>query len=187
MTLREASDKLNQNPLIQKLYDIFNISRSDGTNDNSVLKCMELTGGAVIDILMDRTPKDFDFLMIHESILSRLSDLGFHFISDTSTAMTFSHDKISQRIQFIKTPVDEFDYTISCSLFNIGHKRLIAFDHISFNSKILVPRNWKSKKSMISALKRYPHYINKGFTLPEVTYQSLLNKALNHQEYKINS
>lgn len=183
MTILEAKLKLNGNHIIGKLKESFLKIRNNGTVDDSIIHYMLLTGGAIIDILHDRTPKDFDFINIPTHVIEQLPDCGYDFISDSSTAMTFRHRGLGYTIQILKTNIEDFDFTISASLYYL-HGRNLKIDIVSFNTNTLIPNNWDSRTSVISALRRIPHYRDKGFNISDVTYQSLLNKALK-QEYNI--
>jgi hypothetical protein len=137
---------------------------------------IELVGGAVIDILENRIPKDYDVVGFNVSEFKKLKDLGFEFKYDSKTATTFYFgDKI---IQFLKTTKDTFDYTISQSSYSLSSNSL-TIDELSFNSKLLIPtiHTWENKGKSLNALKRTINYAKKGYSLPEETFISLLNNV----------
>jgi len=137
---------------------------------------IELVGGAIVDILENRTPKDYDIVGFNVSEFKKLKDLGFEFKYDSKTATTFSFgDNI---IQFLKTTKETFDYTISQGTYSLRDNNLII-DELSFNTKLLIPtiHTWENKGKSLNALKRIVNYNKKGYTLPEETYISLLNNV----------
>jgi len=135
---------------------------------------IELVGGAIIDILEDRIPKDYDFIGITNNDFAKLTELGFVFSHDSKTAFSFTFEDYS--IQFLKGIKSEFDYTISTSSYSI-HSETLTIDEISFTQKKLIPTafTYEKKHKSINALKRVLHYNKKGYSLPEETYISLLN------------
>lgn len=138
-----------------------------------------LIGGAVVDLLENKKPKDYDFLITNPTSLKidilKLMDEGFKYISDSRTAITLCKD--TTKVQFVKIQPEFFDYTISQANYNINSKRL-SIDRVSFDNKLLIPVNYE-KRNVISSLQRLPHWQEKGYTLPRVTYNSLLNVLTN--------
>jgi hypothetical protein len=163
MNYENQKEKIKNLPFIQALKEFKKWGNT-----------IELVGGAVIDILEDRTPKDYDFTGININDLPKLSELGFVFSHDSKTAFSFTFEDYS--IQFLKGIKSEFDYTISTSSYNVSNESLII-DEISFAKKILIPNafTYEKKHKSINALKRVLHYNKKGYTLPDETYISLLN------------
>lgn len=153
--------KISEHPVVKQLAEIF-LSRSD----------VHLIGGAVLDIMEDREIKDFDLLGWGSDATKILVENGFIFVSDTKTAITF--EKESVVVQLIKITKEEFDFTISQTRFVFRSKNLVV-DEVSFDSKILIPVSYEKRGQVMATLKRIPHYIKKGYKMPEVTYLSLLN------------
>ena len=133
-----------------------------------------LTGGAIIDILDGKEPKDYDFVGVHENFVEKYIESGFNYKSKTKTAITL--EKEGKTIQFLRTDISTFDFKISQAKYDIK-KKTLEIDKVSFNQKILIPTNHTFEKvgKTLNALKRVPHYERKGYKLPEATYLSLLN------------
>ncbi len=136
---------------------------------------VELIGGAVIDILEGRKPKDYDFKPGYTPTTEKLE---LEYLYETKTAKTFK-TKDGLTIQFLKTNSQDFDFTISQSKIRIDYKKqmTLEIDHISFDNKILIPTEfaWKEKSKAINSLKRIPHWRKKGYIIADETYLSLLN------------
>lgn len=148
-----------------------------------------LTGGAVIDILEGRKPKDYDFIF-NTNLDKALSNHGeLQYVSNTSVTYKI-HGVI---VQLLYKSTEDFPYTIEQAKYNINNKSLIDFCDTSFNNKILIPTILK-KSGFISsnftaydALIRVPHWGKKGYKLPEITYKSLLNKLADIKETREDS
>lgn len=136
-----------------------------------------LIGGAVVDILEDRVPKDFDFLQAetNNSFLQNLLDNGFEFICSTKTADTYRHNKNGMVVQMVKTLIQDFDFKISQAKFKFDSRReYLKIDTASFENKTLIPTGFDSKKRALNSLMRIPHWRKKGYDIHEKTYLSLL-------------
>lgn len=156
--------KLSEDDVIQSFVAIFGDVRSyDG---------LRLVGGAVIDIIDNRKPKDYDFLGWNQSIIDKFMDNGYRYVGDTKTAITLIKDAVV--VQFLKTDLDRFEFTISQSTYRLFSKTL-AIDKTSYDTKILKPTTWNSKTIILDALKRIPHWRKKGFNIKDSTYFSMLN------------
>ena len=136
----------------------------------------KLTGGAIIDILEGRKPNDYDFISFSESELDRL---GFEFVHETRTAKTYKGKK-GVKVQVLKTSIEDFDFTISQSIYSIRNKKTekdLKIDITSFNMKTLIPceKSWFVKRNAMASLYRIPHYKKKGYTIEDITYHSLLS------------
>lgn len=153
--------KISEHPVVKQLAEVF-INRSD----------VHLIGGAVLDIMEDREIKDFDLLGWGGNTAEILVKNGFTFVSDTKTAVTFEKEDVI--LQLLKITKEEFDFTISQTRFNFRSK-ILNVDEVSFDSKILIPVSYERRGQVMATLKRIPHYLKKGYRIPEVTYLSLLN------------
>lgn len=142
--------------------------------DNFKYRTIDIVGGSVIDILEDRTPKDYDIIGLTINDSKKLKEIGFEFQYDSKTAITFKFNEII--IQLLKTELSTFDFTISQSKYSINDNGL-SVDEYSFSTKKLIPtaHTWESKSKSLNALKRTVHYLKKGYVLPEETFLSLLN------------
>lgn len=133
---------------------------------------LQLVGGAVIDILEDRKPKDFDFIKWSENNISTFVEAGFEYQYETKSAKTYKKGDIT--IQFINTPLENFDFKISQAYYDFKAKTL-TIDEISFDNKILIPVCFENKRNAFNSLRRIPHWKNKGYKINDMTYLSLLN------------
>lgn len=142
---------------------------------------IKLVGGAVIDIIEGRKVKDYDFLNFspHDA-----KQLGFKYSHDSKTATTYINDKSANlisgdfTIQALKTDINDFDFKISQSTLSWGYQQKLnlLLDEDSFKSKVLIPaeKSWTEKKNALNSLRRIVHWKNKGYTINDVTYLSLL-------------
>jgi len=133
-----------------------------------------LIGGAVIDILEDRVPKDFDFMIPDKKVIQKLEEVGFVYQYETKSSLTYKRENII--IQFISTPLENFDFKISQANYLIKSMELEICE-ISFKNKILIPVDFESKRNAFNSLRRIPHWMKKGYKMREMTYLSLLNVA----------
>ena len=161
--------------------DINNLENNRNLNElsESIKYNNILVGGAVVDLLENKKPKDYDFLITNETSLNidilKLIGKGYKYVNDSKTAITLCKDSIV--VQFVKIKPEFFDYTISQTSYNIKSKKM-TIDRVSFDNKLLIPVSYE-KRNAISALQRYPHWQKKGYTLPDITYNSLLNVFTN--------
>lgn len=135
---------------------------------------VKLVGGAVIDILENRKPKDYDFFSLS---LSEANKLGFTYSHDTKTATTYVKGDLT--IQSLKTDISDFDFKVSQATltWNYQKKLTLILDETSFTNKVLIPaeKSWTERKNALNSLKRIPHWKKKGYTISDETYLSLLN------------
>ena len=135
---------------------------------------IKLVGGAVVDILEGRKVKDYDFLKFSSHDAKKL---GFKYSHDSKTATTYLKDGLV--IQALKTDSNDFDFKISQSQLSFNYKKNLSLniDEISFDNKLLIPVNksWLEKKNALNSLRRIVHWKNKGYTINDVTYLSLLS------------
>lgn len=138
-----------------------------------------LVGGAVVDIIEGRTPKDYDFIGF-ETRANKLYEAGFNFVGETKTAKTFEKD--GHTIQILKTDKDDFDFTISQSTVNLK-SLVVIVDMMSLENKILIPprNSFHNKQNALNSLRRIVHWKQKGYSIPDSTYLSLLG-VLNKSE-----
>lgn len=131
-------------------------------------------GGAVIDILEGRKVKDYDLTYITDS---DLKTLGFEYCYETKTAKTYKKGDII--LQKLKTASEDFDFKISQTALSVTHTKNFDLQicENSFNKKILIPcdKAWTEPKNALNSLRRIPHYKNKGYTIDDITYLSLLS------------
>lgn len=163
---------------------------------------IRLVGGAVIDIADGRTPKDYDF--IDNDFFSKY--LTLNHVSKTAETFTYNHKSGPIKIQFLKTKTEDFDFTVARNNIRIvAKKKSLSLDTMSdnqfsmnidlfdilfsvtstlpdcssYNSRILIPSSFDKKENCYNSLLRFKHWEKKGFTLPDVTYYSLLSSLAN--------
>lgn len=140
-----------------------------------------LTGGAIVDILEDRKPKDYDLFYKREGgqdLMNVFHETGWTFVSGTKTAITFKKDDLV--VQILTNGPDYFCYTIEQGKINFSISNPNFYiDKVSFDTKILIPTNYSfnHKAVAVNALARIYHWYNKGYVLPEKSYLSLLKRA----------
>jgi hypothetical protein len=158
-------DKLKNSKVIKELKEIFLAA------DNVTAK---LVGGAVVDILEGRVPKDYDIIIPYNKSRAVVALIinGFDFKYKTSTSETFKKGDIV--LQIISNSPSNFDFTISSSEYTINNEQL-TIDEISFNKKTLIPNVFTDKKAALNSLSRIPHWVKKGYSIENSTYFSLLN------------
>lgn len=134
-----------------------------------------LVGGAVIDILYGKKPKDYDFINIAPIVLS---NLNFKYFYETATAITYKRESDGVIIQRLKTSIDVFDFKISRSKI-IGDNEYseysldIDIDADSYLNKLLIPQSYEPQAAL-NSLMRIPHWRKKGYEIHDMTYYSLL-------------
>jgi len=169
--MTEEQEKLfRADPLIKILLE------TEGLNS------VKLVGGAVSDILEGRVPKDYDFEF---NYFPDVDKLGLEYQYETKTAKTFKKEDLI--IQQLKTTIAEFDFKISQSVLSIPNSKKIGLtlDKNSFDNKVLIPTDicWIEKKKALNALRRVVHWRNKGYTISDMTYLSLLSVVAKNNNY----
>jgi len=135
---------------------------------------INLVGGAVVDLLEGRKPKDYDLKCnIISSEIDFAKTLGLKYKWETKTATTYERENIV--VQFLKTDIKDFDFKISQSKLEFGTKQNLIVDNVSFENKILIPVNFTDRYRILNALKRKVHWEKKGYRMEDQTYLSLLN------------
>lgn len=182
--------KIRNNSTIVKLTKILSGRPKDDSSYASIFDTsttLKLTGGAVTDIMDGRKPKDYDFVGWTDKTVERLLDGGFIFVSETKTAKTFKKGYIV--VQLLHTFIENFEYTISQATYAINSRSRheknntlglkvygrLEIDELSYIDKVLIPVNFHDRGQVYSCLARLPKWQAKGYTLPEMTYLSLLN------------
>lgn len=168
LELKERKEKISKDKVVESLMELFKNKWSN----------VLLVGGAVIDIIEDRKPKDYDIIGVSDMKMKLLQESGFKFQYDSKTATTFKKGDII--VQVLKNKISDFDYTISQSRFSLNNGELVM-DDLSFRTKILKPVSY-NKKQAYNALSRFPHWRKKGYLLPDETYASLLNSVSNKRQ-----
>lgn len=167
---------------------VLNIFREELSNTVEVI----LTGGAVVDILENRVPKDYDFK--YNSFLKlKLDEVAtFKYISNTA----ITYDLKGYTIQLLRRKPEDFAFTIEQGEYEIISKNLKHFDEQSFKTKKLVPttlsnkfpkgffergREVNEKTSATESLMRLPHWKKKGYEIDDLTYYTLIKLVSNYK------
>jgi hypothetical protein len=137
------------------------------------ISSINLIGGAVIDILEGRTPKDYDTIGGLDLYKNKL---GLEFQYETKTAKTYKTGDLI--IQDLKTQKEDFDFKISQATLKVDYNKKLSLqiDADSFDNKTLLPceRCWTEKSNALKALQRVVHWHKKGYEINDITYLSLL-------------
>lgn len=163
----ELLKKLQDHPVIQSFYDLL----SESTYNN-----VYVVGGAVVDILEDREPKDWDLMGFTNVTKESFERAGYVFQYESNTSSTYKKDDIV--VQFLKLDINKFEFKISQSKYFIKRKEM-EVHNASFTTKSLVPTDLKDPKMALNSLRRIPHWERKGYHIHNTTYQTLLNAVAN--------
>lgn len=169
-TAQEQKHLLDNHPTIQMFRELFK-------DRYSVFK---LVGGAVVDILEGKEPKDWDFTTMGPE---PLLDAGFEHQYTTKTAATYKKENIT--VQILTTNPNDFEFKISQAQYEITKQKL-EIDEQSFKHKTLIPTSFEPQ-SALNSLRRIPHWIKKGYRIHELTYQSLLNSVAGSKNKMLSS
>lgn len=131
-----------------------------------------LTGGAIIDIIDGRKPKDYD-IVVGEHKADVFKKAGFKFHHDSSTAITLKRGSVV--VQLLKNNITHFCFKIEQARYVFVENKLYM-DEDSFDNRLLIPVSYDERKAK-NALFRIPLWRRKGFEIPDITYLSLLNVA----------
>lgn len=151
----------------------------------------QLVGGAVIDILEDRVPKDYDFIF-SETLKKKLDEISeFKYVSKTS----FTYEYNGFLLQLLRKNKCNFPFTIEKSQYCINSGTITTLDMASFNNKTLIPTamiggfvdGYCEVKSAREALLRIPHWVRKGYKINDITYFSLINIVTKQNSIGVNS
>lgn len=151
----------------------------------------KLVGGAVVDIYLDRNPRDYDFEDINID-----DDFIYDYESNTSTTYRF----MGETLQMLKNQRSNFPYKIQQSMisyenvkeedkdnFEENLNRLkIHFDYPSLSQKRLIPNN-RTNIDNSGFLYCLPKWLAKGFTIHEIEYKTRLNAFLKNVQAKTGS
>lgn len=141
-----------------------------------------LVGGAVVDIIDGRTPKDYDIIVDDSeiNILNKLSlkpDFEFLYNSPSSTTFLF---KKKYEVQFIKSKSEDFYFLNERNSFILKDKRfgalftsLIETKMLAVNSEAMLNQRFTASQFGI----RVRHWERKGYKISDVSYDSAIRKA----------
>lgn len=164
--MTEQQEKLfRDDPFIKSVFEIKELVK------------ITLTGGAVIDILEGRKPKDYD---LRPTIPQYIQRMGLVYMYDSKTATTYKKDNFT--VQVLKTAMEDYDFKISQASLTIENngKLELKIEEDSFNHKILIPcdKAWTDKRNAFNCLQRIPHWKKKGYNISDTTYLSLLGVSI---------
>jgi|SRR5690606_7814550 len=190
MTELQMIEKLESHPVIKQFMEI--IAKANENKKYSYIEA-HLIGGAVVDILDDRDPKDYDFETTDLSFSNFINDnKDFVFMYETKTAKTYNFNGII--IQLLKVPTTQFEFKISQSKFiiqngKIGYKKeleanTIHIDRVSFDQQQLIPTSFDDLRVVRDCLMRIPHWHRKGYHIRDETYLSLVRAAFSLKSNK---
>lgn len=168
MKTEELQAKIENHPVVKILDEII----------TKEVIITHLTGGAIIDILDGRNPKDYD-VIASRPLKECLIKNGFSIQYETATSITFKREDII--VQELKRQlVDEFDFRIASAKYKLGSniKNKLSIDIDDYKNRTLVPNRW-DKESIINSLYRLPHWSKKRFGVREETYLSMIRKLSN--------
>lgn len=160
-----------QDKVIKELLDYY--------VEKPLYSTLDLVGGAVIDLLEGRKPKDYDFIGGGNAFKKVLEELGYKWAYETKTSSTYKKESIA--VQILKTKKTEFDFKISQASFSLTKTRKLDVDELSFNNKVLIPLSFDNKTMVVNSLKRKIHWEKKGYRMPDETYLSLCNALYKNQ------
>lgn len=172
--LNNFEKKLRSNEVLKDLKKLL--------EDNNFCDSFFLTGGAVIDILEDREPKDFDIVSTSSlnNILTKsqeVPDLKLIYTSRTAITFLFKHKHI---IQVLKKSTEDFKFTIEKSMYSIKKEKLIDFCYHSFLSKNLIPNDTPFEEGSVTKKNfkiRLEKWKSKGYKIHKKTEMSYLKWA----------
>lgn len=167
----ERVEKLKNDPVVKYIMEVW---KGKGRCDS-----LWLTGGAVIDILEGREPKDYDFLCgspMHSENLKRALSLGLIYGYSSTKAVTF-FTKDGKMVQVLRTHKEDFPFTIEQSSFSIRNGTLTICE-ASFKSKKLIPNHDLAMSGKLS-LERFKcrknKWESKGYSMHPITNTSYTN------------
>lgn len=140
---------------------------------------LKLTGGAVIDILEGRKPKDYDFININKNELERfylkVPDLKFLYSSKSANTFLYKDKYI---LQSLNSDIEDFPFTIEQSSFDLKKGKLERFSTMSYFSKTLIPNDGRFQGRVITDKNfkaRIKKWEGKGFKMPDITKKSYMS------------
>jgi len=170
--LEEYSKKIEEDKVIRIL--------SAEAKRLKVCSSLKLTGGAIVDILDGRTPKDYDFIVresgeLYQKLLKYLAAApSWEFLYNTSTSYTFKF-KGEYIVQFLTTDTSLFQFEIERGIYCIKNSKLETFDHIGYKRKTLIV-NKEVTQERSQFKKRIRHWSKKRYTLPEQSRASQMRR-----------
>lgn len=185
MNKEELEKKISNDPVIKdfiRMVKEYNSEKSTNGNHQQPI----LIGGAVVDILEGRKPKDYDFKGRSNGHIEIFRRNGFVFAYESQTSITLTKGDIV--VQFLKRDPLTFDFKISQASFNL-HKEELKIDEDSFKSKTLIPLTFDKSQvdRALNSLRRVPHWVRKGYSIHNKTYQTLLSIVVKNNKKGIES
>lgn len=138
---------------------------------------MQLTGGAINDILSGKSPKDYDFEYNSDFEKKMKESDKFKLLYTSKSAITYEYH--SNIIQLLHKERKDYPYTIEQTRYNVRNGDLVDFDHQSFEQKILIPNKRAYDEIAIarSVLRRLLKWQDKGYKIDYRSYGSIIKVA----------
>ena len=168
---KEAEGILKDHPVVKELRETI-LTMSKGSH-------AYLVGGAVVDILEGRKPKDYDFNVsfCEEGWVKINNNPDFRFLYNSATATTYLF-KGKHIVQILEKQSDHFPFFIEKIKYDVVKETIYtlnSFTEVSFNSKRLIPYRAIFREGSIThkAYKqRVKRWKQKGYRIPNITYKS---------------
>lgn len=160
----KLEEKLKNDPGVKALKAII--------EEEKLCDSFKLTGGAVIDILEGRRPKDYDVYTTYNSYseisrkLGHRADVKLLYTSETSITLLIKSEFV---LQLLKGTIGSFNFEIEMSEFSLGSGKLSNFDYLGYREKRLVINERCTKKIPKYRIK---HWKKKGYTINPITLKS---------------
>lgn len=138
---------------------------------------MQLTGGAINDILSGKSPKDYDFEYNSEFEKKMKESDKFKLLYTSKSAITYEYH--ANIIQLLHKERKDYPYTIEQARFDVRSGGLHDFDHQSFEQKILIPNKRAYNEIAIAraVLRRLLKWQDKGYKIDYRSYGSIIKVA----------
>lgn len=143
---------------------------------------VRLTGGAVVDILEGRVPRDYDLFLnsTHMSDKEILKKVEFiphlKLTSLSTTAISFAYKGLL--VQILRKQPEKYFFTIEQSNYDIKNSRIESFCYMSYRQKRLIPNELIFKEGAVNkkAYKfRIKRWAEKGYSIDKLTKRSYMS------------
>lgn len=168
------SDKLAQDPGVRTIKDLM--------EKNKWCNTVRLTGGAVVDILEGRVPRDYDLFlnsshMSDKEILKKVEFIPhLKLTSLSTTAISFTYKGLL--VQILRKQPEKYFFTIEQSNYDIKNSRIESFCYMSYRQKRLIPNELIFNEGAVNkkAYKfRIKRWAEKGYSIDKLTKRSYMS------------
>lgn len=180
---RSAINKIKESkekPFAEKI--LTNKVVSELIDELSVFSSANLVGGAIVDIIDGREPKDYD-LIVEESEIKIIEKLTFNpnfkFLYNSPSSTTFLF-KGEHEVQFIKSKPEDFYFLNERNSFNLRAKKFETLFISLFETKMLAVNSEAMMNQRFTASQfgiRVRHWERKGYRISDTSYDSAIRKA----------